>query len=519
MTDVFISYAHDDRLIAERLATALRDRGCLVGGASGDTMGDPSAPAADDAFKAARCVVVLWSRASLDKPRLVEQAARAAHRRALIPVLIDDVKPPFVFPPARTLPVTDASGALSDLGLERLFAAVCRRLDRPPPHPDSGDRDAAIDAANLPARLHPYPAGHSLMQLLDALSFADAGLPPGALKTAQAALIEQMLSNHRPAVAVQRTLTEINNELYRRCIASRIDSMNADGWGEPPVPLTVIVMGSSGRGENYLSSDQDNGFILGDYPDDAHHRIDGYFRQLAERLCRRLNDAGLPFCNGYCMAVNPLWRKSLCQWSDQVSLWVDRRNFVALRLAAIFFDFKGIWGDLASAAVLRRTLTRQARERPEFLRQMLREIAGHKVALGFFGELRPEKDAHLEIGKIDVKRTGIVPLVEAIRLVALLEGIEDTSTLGRIAALRAKGTLAGDEADELASAFCALTDLLLRKEVKDFQAGRRADCALYPEAMTERDKLVLIEPLRAIRRFRRRLRHQLLEERADIAAT
>lgn len=520
MTDVFISYAHDDRVIAERLAGALRKCGCVVWWPFESNPGDASEPATEDAFKAARCVLVLWSRASVDKPRLAEHAARAARRRALISVLIDDLKPPFVFPPAQVLPLTEASGAVTDLGLQRLLAAVARRLDRPAPSPvDAGGQDATINAASLPAHLRAYPAGHSLLAVLDALTFADGGARPAALRKAEVVLIEQMLDDHCPAVAVQQTLTEINNEIYRRCTADVIDGMSADGWGEPPVPLTVIVMGSSGRGENYLSSDQDNGFILGDYPDSEHHRIDGYFRQLAERLCRRLNEAGLPFCNGYCMAVNPLWRKSLGQWIEQVSLWVDRRNFVALRLAAIFFDFKGVWGNLALSHALRHDLTRRARERPEFLRQMLREIAGHKVALGFFGDLRAEKDGHLGIGKIDVKRAGIVPLVEAIRLLALLEGIEGTSTLARIAGLRAKGALAEDEANELASAFCILTDILLRKEVKDYRVGHRVSYELYPEAMTERDKLVLIEPLRAIRRFRRRLRHQLIEERPDIAAT
>jgi hypothetical protein len=536
---VLISYARGDQATAEKLAVALRRRGCEVECTADDSPGAPSdlpadRPLMDRQAKAAGCHIVLWSKASVDKPRLAKRAAKAARRRALISALIDDVKPPFVFPPTRAIPLTDASGEVTDLGLEHVFTSVCRRLNLPArPFMEisgevSGEASRQESAANGPSLLEnfakdcaddlrPYDAGRALLRLIDALSYSDTMLAPEAVtsdtvKMAQAGLIEQMLKDHRPAPEVQQTLTAVNNEIYRRLTASVIERMAADGWGELPVPLAVIVMGSGGRGENYLFSDQDNGFILGDYPDSEHHWIDGYFRQLAERLCRRLNDSGLPFCNGYCMAVNPLWRKTLGQWVEQVSLWVHKRNFVALRLAGIFLDFKGVWGEQSLAAALRRILTRQAHDNPVFLRQMLRDLAESKVALSFFGDLLAEKDARKDIGKIDVKHAGIVPLVEAVRLVALLEGIEETSTLARIGALRATGKLGPDEADDLTAAFCVITDILLRKEVRDYRANHRFTYALYPEAMTDRDKLVLVEPLRAIRRFRRRLRHQLLEE-------
>jgi CBS domain-containing protein len=520
VAEVYISHVRHDGLTAEKMAAALRHRGCQVRRTGDDVPRDGSELSGDPALKAADVVLVLWSKASIDSHQLVKHAAKAARRRALISVLLDDVKPPLVLPPVHAVPVTDASGELTAIGLQKLLASICRQLDLPaPPFAEADRQPFAADAHSLAARLRPFEAGRSLIRLLDALCFSKTALSPGAIKKAQANLIEDMLNDYRPAPEVQQTLTAINNEMYRRLTANLIDRMSAEGWGTPPVPLTVIVMGSGGRGENCLFSDQDNGFILGDYPDSEHQWIDSYFRQLAERLCRRLNDAGLPFCNGYCMAANPLWRKSLRQWIEQVSLWVDKRNFVALRLAGLFFDFQGIGGDPSLAAALRRSLTRQALQTPEFLRQMLRELGETKVALNFFGTLRAEKAAHLEIGKLDLKHAGIVPLVEAARLLALIEGIEETSTLGRIAALRAAGKLAADEADELTIAFCVLTDVLLRAEVRNHRAGQRGAYALYPDAMTRRDKLILVDSLKATRCFRRRLRHQLREEREDITAT
>ena len=130
--------------------------------------------------------------------------------------------------------------------------------------------------------------------------------------------------------------------------------MKDEGWGEPPVPFAVILMGSGGRGENFLFPDQDNGFILDDYPDAEHSRIDGYFIELAERMTRDLDVVGFPLCRGYVMANNPLWRKSRSQWRDQLVLWGRRRSAIAIQLSDIFFDFLGIYGRIDFARELRR---------------------------------------------------------------------------------------------------------------------------------------------------------------------
>ena len=124
--------------------------------------------------------------------------------------------------------------------------------------------------------------------------------------------------------------------------------MAAEGWGEPPAAAATIVMGSGGRGENFLFPDQDNGFIVADYPDDEHGRFDAFFLELAERMCRDLNEIGIPYCNGYCMAVNPLWRKTLPQWIAQIGTWARKGSLVAVRLADIFFDFQPVWGEVGA---------------------------------------------------------------------------------------------------------------------------------------------------------------------------
>ena len=131
------------------------------------------------------------------------------------------------------------------------------------------------------------------------------------VKQYEATLAKDAMHDGMPIAAVQALLTEINFELHRRALLRAINTMAADGWGGPPVPFALIVMGSAGRGESLLAPDQDNGFILADYDDAAHARIDAYFVALAVRSTQLLDAIGFPLCLGNVMATNPVWRKRI----------------------------------------------------------------------------------------------------------------------------------------------------------------------------------------------------------------
>jgi len=325
------------------------------------------------------------------------------------------------------------------------------------------------------------------------------------VRAAQVELVDELFEENLPAPEIQQVLTQINNDMYRRIGEATVAQMQEEGWGEPPAALCTIVMGSGGRGENYLFPDQDNGFIIEAYPDADHSRIDTWFLELAERLCRDLNDIGIPYCNGYCMAVNPLWRKTLPQWIEQITLWSRKNNFVAVRLADIFFDFQPAWGKWSLAADLRSEVTGIVRHNHFFLRQMFQEQAGHNVGLGFFGGFVTETEKKEFRGQMNLKYLGTLPLVEGIRLLALREGVEETSTLGRIRALHENGVLDVVENEDLTSAFHLITDILLRKQIADFKADKRTNYYVSPKFLNRRDRLMLLDALKAIDSFRKRV--------------
>jgi signal-transduction protein with cAMP-binding, CBS, and nucleotidyltransferase domain len=330
-------------------------------------------------------------------------------------------------------------------------------------------------------------------------------------KQAQAELASELLADNLPAPEIQALITDINQDIHRRVLAAVLAAMAAEGWGEPPVPFTLLIMGSGGRGENFLYPDQDNGFILADYPDADHNRIDAFFIALAERFTHDLDKIGFPLCKGNVMASNPLWRKTETQWRDQFEYWAERRSPVAILFADIFLDFRGISGDSARADALRKSVMDTLKRYPVLLAMMCRDETSRSVALGMFGRIRRDRTGD-HPGRVDLKMRGTLPLVASARLWALKYGVAETGTLARIAALAERGAIDRNDNDELAAAFNHVTFLLLRQQLADFHAKRKVGNFVDPDALSRRERDLLRQGLRAIDGFRKRVRADLTGE-------
>lgn len=327
-------------------------------------------------------------------------------------------------------------------------------------------------------------------------------------RAAQVQLADALMAESVPAPEIQRLLTGINVDLHRRIVELALGEMAELGWGTPPVHFCVVVMGSTGRGENHLNPDQDNGFVIGDHDPSERGRVDSFFVELAGRMTRALDEVGIPLCRGDVMATNPIWRKSLSDWRRQIDGWIGRRTDFNVRLADIFFDFRPACGDDELAWQLREHITGIVAANPGFLREMYGIEADHRVALGPRGRLLTEHDPEHE-GMIDLKYGGILPLVEGVRLMALRAGVADTSTLDRIDHLRTADILGADEHDYLRGGFELVTRLVLRQQVSDFKHGRPVSNLVAEKGLTDRERDMLVDCLGAVRRLRSRVRTEL----------
>ena len=129
----------------------------------------------------------------------------------------------------------------------------------------------------------------------------------------------------------------------------------------------------------------------------------------------------------------------------------------------------------------------------------------HGVALGLFNRLSPDHDAGVQAGRLNLKYHGLLPLVEAIRLMALRESIAATSTLQRIEQLYEKNVLDTDEREYLSAALDHLTELVLRQQLADHEARLPVGTLVPPEALTRREQALLVDGLQAISRLRARV--------------
>jgi CBS domain-containing protein len=342
----------------------------------------------------------------------------------------------------------------------------------------------------------------SLRQLDSAVASQNGSLLLDA-KAAQSSLAAALLDAGEPAIEVIALINAFNDDITNAVLSQTLATMAADGWGKPPVPFAVLVMGSAGRGESLLHPDQDNGFILGGPADSSDESTERFFIELAQRFTRGLEIAGFPLCAGDVMATNPLWRKTLAQWQAQVSGWVQARGNQEIMFTDIFFDFRSIWGPPELAAALRRHVTAAARDNLPFLAQISWLQHSYASSIDLFGQViaqdGPEKDA------IDLKLRGTKPLVEIVRLLALKSGVAATGTPARLAALSAASVVAGEDAARLSDDFVVLLGLLLRHQIARVAAGLAPDNCIKPKSLGREERERLAEVCRDIDRWRKRL--------------
>jgi len=327
------------------------------------------------------------------------------------------------------------------------------------------------------------------------------------VKEAQVGVARALLAEGEDPVNIQTLLCAINSDIYHQVVELSLEGMALDDWGTPPVPFEVIVMGSAGRAESFLSPDQDNGFVLADYPDDDHQRIDRWFIELASRMTAGLDAVGLPYCSGFVMASNPLWRKTESQWKRQIAYWVERRQPKTLLLCDIFFDFACVYGSGQMTGILREAVKGMVQHRG-FLEALCLAEQSHDVGLSWLGQLQTESEHGPNYGKVNLKLTGTLPLVGATRLMALREGIAATGTLARLRALRQSDVISRNEYAELSEAFHVITRLLLTQQLQDTGAGLAPSKHVPPDSLTRRDHDRLKEAFRVIRVFKARVRSE-----------
>lgn len=264
-------------------------------------------------------------------------------------------------------------------------------------------------------------------------------------------------------------------------------------FGPPPCPYAWLVLGSEGRFEQTLRTDQDNALV---YADDAPPNAETYFARLAERVVGRLVEVGFPRCPGDIMATNPEWRQPLRVWQGYFHRWIHVPSEEALLRVAIFFDFRRVYGELDAEAALW-PLIQQAPEQRIFLARLARTATRQPAPLGFFQRLILERKGE-ERDLLDLKLRGTGMIVDLARLFALEAGVAVTNTLARLRQSAARSQLSQEGADDMAAAFEFLSLLRLRHQYELAQRGETPTNLVPVKRLSRLEQRELKETLRVV---------------------
>jgi len=263
--------------------------------------------------------------------------------------------------------------------------------------------------------------------------------------------------------------------------------------GPPPVPYAWLVLGSEGRYEQTLRTDQDNALV---YDDSASSEDVSYFEKLAELVVGWLVECGFPRCPGNIMATNPEWRQPLSVWQHYFRRWIEIPDEEALLRIAIFFDYRQVYGQLPAELVLR-TITQHAAEHRIFIARLARAALRQPAPLTFFRQVALERRGE-QRDLLDLKLRGTAMVVDLARLFALEAHSNETNTIARLRAAKAAGVLSHEDADNLISAFELLSSLRLHHQQKQIALGLPPDNLINFHQLGPRERREVKESLQAI---------------------
>jgi CBS domain-containing protein len=311
-------------------------------------------------------------------------------------------------------------------------------------------------------------------------------------------MVERLLKAGVPTKEATTFISECNDRLTRRIITLAEEAMDAEGLGPPPVPYCWLALGSEGRKEQTLRTDQDNAIIFADPEPGRDDSVMAYFLDLANRVVSGLERCGFPLCKGEIMASNPRWCQSETVWRGYFSQWINQASPEDLRNCTIFFDLRPLAGATALAEQLRFFLNGEIIQNRAFLRHLATNALFNGPPLGFLRTLVVErKGVHKD--HLNLKMSGLVPVVDALRVFALSAQVDATNTLQRLELARSRQLLSNEMAADIQEAFGFIMLLRINQHLNQKDKNVEPSDYVNPKALSKLQKKILIEAFHVIR--------------------
>lgn len=278
------------------------------------------------------------------------------------------------------------------------------------------------------------------------------------------------------AQQISHLLTAISDAVTQNLIALFIQKE-----GDPPVPFCWLAFGSQARGEQLLGADQDNGLLISN---DMKETDKSWFEKLSIFVCDGLNACGYVYCPGKVMASNPDWRQSLSGWEKTVSSWTEQPTADALMRVSIFFDIRAVYGDQSLGQCLQKYMLNKAASSSIFLAGLAENVLSTKLPLGLFRQFVVDHQGEHK-DELNLKKTGVVPVVDTARIFSLAHGITAVNTQDRLQAVLDRKMLGLTSVRNLQDAFSFIMQVRIEQQAQQIASGLAPSNYVNPDSLTK----------------------------------
>jgi PAS domain S-box-containing protein len=297
-------------------------------------------------------------------------------------------------------------------------------------------------------------------------------------------LVAALVDSGSPPRSISRILTSVSDATHETLIARSLAEL-----GPPPAPFVFFTLGSDGREEQTLATDQDNAILYEDVSGPERDAAAAYFLALGERVCARLDQAGYAFCPGGIMAKNPRWNLPFSEWCGLYRGWMESPEPQDLLEFSVFFDFRAVGGEAGLLRRLRTGIAETLGSHPPFLLHMARHATEFRLPIGSFGRIVTESSGDHQ--KTFNLKEAMAPIVHVARLYALRHGVEVTNTFERLQRLHEARVLESPGYEEIEQVYGFLMRLRLLHQARAMREGRPPDNHLPTEELTDLDRAML----------------------------
>lgn len=268
-------------------------------------------------------------------------------------------------------------------------------------------------------------------------------------------LIKPLILSEMSVMHVTNITSALSDTIIKKVIDLTIQDL-----GEPPVEFAFICLGSEGRKEETLYTDQDNAIIFQDQEEGLENEVFEYFNELGSKVCNSLNDIGYAFCKGNIMAKNPQWCQPLSVWEKYFRNWINTPDPQNLLDATIFFDIRQVYGSELLVERLRFTISDQIKVRSGFLYHLALNAYNVKTQQISSGSIISDKNSD----NVDLK-IAVSLIIMFVRTYALQYDVWCTNTIERLNALKEKQVLKENTADEIIYIYNFLMKLRFKNQI------------------------------------------------------